>query len=263
MTSETSPVLLSGIDAAGVVTITFNRPAVFNALDVATAQAFEEAVAALRRTAGLRAVILSGSGKAFIAGGDVGAFAHDLDAAGRTLDRILNHMHPAILQLRNLDAPVIAAVNGVAAGAGLSLVLAADYVIAHAGSRFVLAYDRLAVAPDCAGSWFLSRKVGRAMAFDMMLTGAVFTAEEARQAGIVNRVAADDFEGAVSEAAGRIAAGPTRAFGMFKRLMDGNRSLAEQLELERTLFVAATATDDFQMAVQAFMGKTTPEFGGS
>jgi 2-(1,2-epoxy-1,2-dihydrophenyl)acetyl-CoA isomerase len=100
-----------------------------------------------------------------MAGGDVGAFAADLPHVARTLARILNHMHPAILQLRRLDAPIVAAVNGSAAGAGLSLVLGADYVIAKASSKFVLAYDKLGASPDCGGSWFLARRVGRSEGF--------------------------------------------------------------------------------------------------
>jgi 2-(1,2-epoxy-1,2-dihydrophenyl)acetyl-CoA isomerase len=112
---------------------------VFNALDVGPAAAFEQATAWLLNQPGLCCVVLTGAGRAFMAGGDVGAFAADLDNAGRTLGSILDHMHPALLALRRIDAPILVAVNGAAAGAGLSLVLASDYVVAHATARLLLA----------------------------------------------------------------------------------------------------------------------------
>ena len=215
------------------------------------------------RVAPLRCVVLTGAGKAFVAGGDVAAFAADLDIADRTLGRILNHMHPALLALRGLDAPVLAAVNGAAAGAGLSLVLGADFVVANRSARLVMAYDKLGVPPDCGGTWFLSRKVGRARAFDMMLMGTVLSAEEAMAQGLVNVVAdPDDFEAAVRSAAERIAAGPTLAFGRFKRLMDAELPLAAQLEAEREAFTACTRSEDFRAAATAFVAKRTPTFRG-
>lgn len=262
MTEET--VLYAFEAATGVATLTFNRPGVFNALDVTMAEAFEAAVARLRRESRLRAVVLTGAGKAFLAGGDVAAFAADPDQADRVLDLILNAMHPAIIALRALDAPVIAAVNGAAAGAGLSLVLAADLVIAHPAARFVLAYDKLAVTPDCGGSWFLIRRLGRLRAFEMMLTGQSLTADQAVAAGLVNKVsAAESFASDVQEVAVKIASGPTLAFGRFKRLADADLPLAAQLEAERAAFVAATRTEDFRGAVQAFVAKTTPSYRGS
>lgn len=260
--SET-PVTFSFDSETGVATLTFNRPSVFNALDIPTAAAFEGAVAELRGLDGLRAVVLTGAGKAFLAGGDVAAFAADFDHADRTLDLILNHMHPALLALREIDAPIIAAVNGAAAGAGLSLVLGADYVVASSAARFVLAYDKLGVSPDCGGSWFLARKVGRSRAFDLMLMGQTLSAAEAEAAGIVNQVAEPDaFTAKVEEVARRITSGPTRAFGQFKRLMDLDQPLAAHLEAERRAFVAATATEDFRNAATAFIQKTTPSFQG-
>lgn len=260
---STSPVTLALDETTGIATITFNRPAVFNALDVATAIAFEQAVSVLKRAKWLRCVILTGAGKAFMAGGDVASFAADLDKADRTLDLLLNHMNPAIMALRGLDAPVVAGVNGAAAGAGLSLVLAADYVVAHPAAKLVLAYDKLGVAPDCGGSWFLSRKVGRAKAFDLMLIGQILDAVAARDAGIVNLVTeAHDFVNVLAATAERIAKGPTRAFGHFKRLMDANLPLAAHMEIERDAFVASTATADFREAATAFVEKRAPVFYG-
>lgn len=256
-------VLLDFDPATGIATITFNRPDVFNALDVTTAAAFEQAVAGLRKLDGLRCVCITGAGKAFMAGGDVGAFAADLEAADRTLAVILNHMHPAILALRGLDAPIVAGVNGVAAGAGLSLVLAADYVVAAADSKFVLAYDKLGVAPDCGGSWFLPHKVGRGMAFELMLTGPMLLAQEALRIGIVNRISPESgFTDDLGAVLSKIANGPTRAFGMFKALMDADLPLAAHMEMEREHFMAATQSTDFKAAARAFVEKERVVFLG-
>jgi len=211
----------------GIATLAFNRPKVFNALDIATAEAFDEGVAWLTGLERLRCVVLTGMGKAFVAGGDVGAFAADPENADRTLSLILKHMNPAILNLRSLDAPVMTALNGTAAGAGFSLLLASDYVVASRSARLVLAYDKLGTTPDCSGTWFLSRKLGRQRAFELMLTGRALSAEEAQSWGIVNEVAdEDDFGAAVDARARQIASGPTRAFGLFKRLMDAEKPLA-------------------------------------
>lgn len=262
MTSE-NPVLSSFDPDTGIARIIFNRPSVFNALDVATAAAFERCVTDLARQGGVRVVVMTGAGPAFMAGGDIAAMASDLDQADRVLRQLLTHMHPALLTLRQMDAPIVAAVNGVAAGAGLSLVLGADYVVATRSARLVLAYDKLGVPPDCAGTWFLSRKVGRARAFEMMLLGAAMSAEDAARAGIVNLVAEDeDFAASVERVLRQIASGPTRAFGLFKALMDSDASLETQMERERQSFVTAIATQDFRTSSSAFLNKTKPSFSG-
>lgn len=248
---------------SGIATLTFNRPEVFNALDIATAEAFERAVHWLTTLMGLRCVVLTGAGKAFVAGGDVGAFAADPDNADRTLSLILKHMHPAILSLRGLDAPVMTALNGTAAGAGFGLVLASDHVVASSAAKLVLAYDKLGASPDCGSTWFMARKLGRQRAFELMLTGRGLSADEAQDWGIVNEVArVEDFDSAVQARAQRIAAGPTRAFGLFKRLMDAEQPLAAQLEMERDSFMQATGTEDFQAATRGFVDKTPVTFKG-
>lgn len=263
MTEAPDPVLRSFDPHSGIARITFNRPSAFNALDVATAAAFEESTVWLLRQEGLRCVVLQGAGKAFMAGGDVTAFAANLPEADRTIAKLLNHMHPALLTLRKIDAPIVAAVNGVAAGAGLSLALAADYVVARASARFILAYDKLGVPPDCGGSWFLARKLGRGRAFELMLIGRQISADEGLTLGIVNTVATDDsFDAEVDAIVSRIAAGPTKAFGMFKALMDADLPLAAHMEAERDHFIAATQTADFQNAARAFVQKRSPTYRG-
>lgn len=250
---------------AGIARIVLNRPQVLNALDVAMAQAFAAAVEDVAGRQGVRAVVIAAAGRAFVAGGDVAAFGSDPSSSAEVVNAILDAMHPALLRLRGQDAPVIAAVKGVAAGAGLSLVLASDLVVAEEGTKFVVAYDRIGVSPDCGGTWFLPRKVGAALAAEMMLLGRQLDAAEAKEAGIVNVVAPQGgLDTAVAELAGKVAAGATRAFGHFRRLSDAALSapLAEQLEAERDAFVACTRTADFRDGVSAFLGKRKAAFHG-
>ena len=258
--------VIVGHDAAsGIARIVLNRPQVLNAVDVAMARAFAAAVEDVAGRDGVRAIVVAASGRAFVAGGDVAAFGADPSTSAGVVDAILDAMHPAILRLRAQDAPVIAAVRGAAAGAGLSLVLAADLVVAEEGARFVVAYDRIGASPDCGGTWFLPRKVGAALAAEMMLLGRTLDATEAKAAGIVNVVAPQGgLDAAAAELAGRVAQGATRAFGHFRRLADAALStpLAGQLEAERACFVASTATADFREGVAAFLGKRKPAFRG-
>lgn len=259
----TQPLLTHYDPETGVAQILFNRPKAMNALNLPMAQAFCAATDTLRRLEGLRCVVLRGEGAAFMAGGDVTAFATAPEGAEAVLVQLLNQMHPALLTLRKIDAPVIAAVNGTAAGAGFSLALAADYVVARDTARFVLAYDKLGAPPDCGGSWYLARKVGRSKAFELMLTGRILTAAEAQALGIVNLVsAADTFEADLERIVRQIASGPTRAFGMFKALMDVEQPLAAHLEAEREHFVAATRSEDFKAATHAFMEKRPASYRG-
>ena len=258
--------VLNEFDAAtGIGRLTLNRPEVLNALDVATARAFLSAVRELTATPGLRAIVLSGAGRAFAAGGDVASFtANGMERAPGVIHELLDALNPAILALRQHRAPVITAIRGAAAGAGLSLAISGDLVVAEEGARFVIAYDRIGASPDCGMSWFLPRRIGRGMAFDMMLTGRSLTAAEALQAGLADRVApAGGLDGMVDELARLVASGPTSAFGAYKRLLDGGLDLAGHLEAERDSFIAATATADFAEGVDAFIAKRKPVFSGS
>ena len=250
---------------SGIATIVFDRPEVLNAIDLPMAKAFRAAVAEVTADAAVRCIVLTGAGRAFMAGGDIGGFAADLDKAGAAVDILLEEVHPAILALRSVPAPVLAVVRGAAAGAGLSLVLGADVVVAAESASFVLAYDRLGVTPDCGGTWFLERKIGRTQAFALMLTGARLRAAEAHARGLITEVVDDDrLEARGHELAESIARGPTLAFGRYKALIDEApvRSLAEQLEAERRAFIAATHTEDFAEGVRAFAAKRPPAFQG-
>lgn len=249
----------------GIATISFNRPEAMNALDVATARAFHETVAGLAGIAGLRCVVLRGAGRAFVAGGDLAAFAADFDRAGVVLDELLDQLNPAVVALQALEAPVLASVHGAVAGAGLSLMCACDVAIAAEGTRFVLAYGRIGASPDCGGTWSLPRLVGQRKAAELMLLGDAWDAATALGAGLVNRVVpAELLEVQTAALAERLAAGATRAFGAFKRLVSEayRHTLAEQVERERSAFRALTASADFSEGVSTFLAKKAPRFEG-
>jgi 2-(1,2-epoxy-1,2-dihydrophenyl)acetyl-CoA isomerase len=171
--------------ATGIARITFDRPDVLNAIDLATARAFGAAVAAVTGFEGLRCIVLAGAGRAFIAGGDVASFG---DEPAEIIDALLEALHPPLLALRACAAPVLAVVQGAAAGGGLSIALGADYLLASDKARFVIAYDRIGAAPDCGGTWFLARKLGRTRAFAMVLRGEALDAQAALEAGLVSEV---------------------------------------------------------------------------
>ncbi|WP_321338409.1 enoyl-CoA hydratase-related protein [Breoghania sp.] len=250
----------------GVATITFNRPEVLNAVDVPTAQAFLAAVQAVTASPGVRAILISGEGRAFVAGGDISAFGSDPGQAAQVVNAILDAMHPALLALREHPAPVIASVRGAAAGAGLSLVLSADLVICDEGARFVIAYDRLGATPDCGATWFLARKVGRTKATELFVLSEALGAAEAKAAGLVSKVVPSDELATQAEAlASKVARGPTLAYGGFNRLMDSamELDLADQLETERALFMDMIGKADFREGVSAFLEKRKPVFSGA
>lgn len=260
------PLVTAGFDpATGIGRITFNRPDVLNALNVAMARDFLAAVQDVTGRQGLRCIILSGAGRAFVAGGDVASFAGGAEKAGPVVDALLDALNPAIAALRTADAPVVASVRGAAAGAGLSLMMAADLVVAAEGSRFLMAYDRLGTSPDCGATWFAPRLLGRARTMELILLGTTLDAAQALSWGLVNEVvAADALDARVEELAARLAAGPTLAYGKSKRLVDAalGAPLADQLEAERAAFLAGTVTADFAEGTSAFVAKRAAAFTG-
>ncbi|MCL7945489.1 enoyl-CoA hydratase-related protein [Marinobacter sp. ATCH36] len=250
----------------GVATLTFNRPEALNAINVPLAEAFRAAVQELKALPGVRCVVLTGAGRAFMAGGDIASMAGTPDQAGGTISAILDAVNPAILLLRGMDAPVIAAVKGVAAGAGLSLAMMADIIVAEENTKFLVAYNGIGAVPDCGGSWFLPHRVGAGRASEMMILGRTLAAPEARDWGLINTVAPDEqFESVLTATVAKAAEGPGQAFGAFRRLVDqasGGNSLAEHLEAERQAFLAMTRTTDFSEGVSAFLAKRKPRFKG-
>ena len=167
------------IDAvSGIARISLNRPEVLNAIDLDLARAFRDCVLPLQEIRGLRCVVLKGNGRAFMAGGDVSGFAESFDQAGQIIGDLLAALNPAIEALRNLDAPVLAAVQGAAAGAGLALVSACDIVVAAESTKFLMAYDRIGGVPDCGATYFLPRILGVRKAAQLMLLSETMTAAE-------------------------------------------------------------------------------------
>jgi 2-(1,2-epoxy-1,2-dihydrophenyl)acetyl-CoA isomerase len=247
---------------AGVLTITLNRPDVLNAFDAEMQAGFRDALKEAR-DASVRAVVLTGGGRGFCVGQDLNAFR---DEAGDIATRLRTTFNPNVTALRALEKPVIAAVNGPAAGAGMSLACACDLRIAADSASFVPAFIGIGLVPDTGGSWFVAQLLGYSRAFEWLTSGRKLSAAEALEWGLVTEVVpADDLAARATEVAGRYAAAPTKGIGLTKRLLDrASRSrLEEQLELEAQLQAAAAASDDFREGVAAFLEKRDPRFTGT
>jgi 2-(1,2-epoxy-1,2-dihydrophenyl)acetyl-CoA isomerase len=244
-----------------VLTITLNRPDVLNAFNGAMHAALGTALAAARSDA-VRAVVITGAGRGFCVGQDLTEFRQ---ASGDIAERLRSTYHPNVLAIRALEKPVIAAVNGAAAGAGLSFACACDIRIAADTATFVPAFINIGLIPDSGGTYFIARLLGPARAFEWMSSGRRLTAAEAQAWGLVSEVVeADGLAERAATFAAELASLPTRGIGMTKRLFDeawGAR-LEEQLEREAELQTAATQTDDFREGVAAFLEKRPPDFRG-
>ncbi len=256
----TPPLLLNRQGA--IATLQFNRPEAMNALDLATAQALLAAAQALAADASVRAVLLKGTGRAFVAGGDLDLLRADPVQGAKDL---LGPLNEALALLQNLDAPVIAQVHGAAAGAGLSLMLMCDFVLAAEGTKFNLAYINLGTSCDVGASWALPRLVGLRHALEIALLGETLTTADALRLGLVNRVLpAAELEAAAQAFAERIASGPTVAYGHMRRLMreSFDRDLPAQLAAEAASFGACARTADLREGIEAFFAKRKPGFTG-
>ena len=245
-----------------VLTITLNRPDVLNAFNAAMHRALGAALKDAR-DASVRAVVITGAGRGFCVGQDLTEFR---EAPGDIGSRLRESYHPNIRAIRALEKPVIAAVNGAAAGAGMSFACACDMRIAADTASFVPAFINIGLVPDSGGTFFVTRILGVARAFEWLASGKKLTAAEAHAWGLVSEVVdADALPQRAAELAAQLASMPTRGIAMTKRLLDHavTASLEDQLEREAQLQTAATKTQDFREGVAAFLEKRPAQFRGA
>jgi 2-(1,2-epoxy-1,2-dihydrophenyl)acetyl-CoA isomerase len=245
-----------------VAWITLNRPESGNAINLQFGRDLLDAATRCRGTHGVRAVVITGAGKPFSFGGDLAAMTMN---KGRALEAYLRELttdlHAAIVAFSRLDAPVIAAVNGTAAGGALGLVAMADLVLAAESAKFTMAYAGVALSPDCGTSYFLPRIIGQRRTLELALGNRVLTAREALDWGLVNKVVPDaDLAAEARALAARLAAGPLVALGHAKRLIRSEASLEDQLEDESRTIAAQATTAEATEGIAAFMEKRKPTF---
>lgn len=247
----------------GVATLTLNRPQALNALDLRLVDEMSHALDALGDGGSTRALLLTGAGRAFCSGGDVGGeFTPGATDAGVWLE---SHYNPLVMRLQELPFPVVVAVNGLAAGAGCSLALTGDFVLAARSAYFVLAFAHLGLVPDCGITWLLPRLVGHARATAMMMLGERVPALQAEQWGLIHRAVDDaDLMSAAQALAARLAGGPTRSYALIRRGIRAcaSATLGEALAVERVNQRIAGDSEDFAEAIRAFRAKRAPEFRG-
>ncbi len=263
--SQTYSTLLVDI-ADHVGTITLNRPEQFNALDLQMSKDLLAATISFDENPDVRCVVLTGAGKAFFAGGDLSGFGAAGDARGALLKEMTTYFHGAIARLAHMDAPVIAKINGVAAGAGFSTVLACDLAVSCSSAKFTMAYTKSGLTPDGSSTWFLPRTVGLRRAQELTLLNPVLTAQQALDWGIITAVVEDgELDTAVHAMATSIAAGPTKTLGAAKRLLrqSADHGLETQMDHEARAIAAASLTHDGREGVLAFVEKRRPRFTGN
>jgi 2-(1,2-epoxy-1,2-dihydrophenyl)acetyl-CoA isomerase len=252
--------------AGAVATITLNRPEGMNALTVEAKVALLDAVAAVRDDVGVRALVLTGSGRAFCVGQDLREHAALLESGSDApLRTVRDHFNPLVTMLAQLRIPTVAAINGSAAGAGLGLACVLDFRIGAAGARYTTAFAGIGLTADSGLSWSLPRLVGAGRAQALLLLAEPFTTEQALEMGLLNAVVApEQVLPAAVELATRLAAGPTAAYACIKESLayGASASLAQTLEKEDELQTRAGATADHAAAVRSFLAKEIPVFSG-
>lgn len=255
-------VLITEIDN-GVLYITLNRPDKYNSGTQEMAFAFHKALDKARDNDDVRAVYITGAGKAFCAGQDLGEI---VDPNGLELPSIVkDHYNPTVERIRKLNKPVVAAVNGVAAGAGANIALACDVVVASEGASFIQAFSKIGLIPDSGGTYTLPRLIGLQRASALMMLGDKVSAADALQMGMLYKVfPIDTFVKESRKIVQKLAKMPTKALGMTKILLNESikNSLKQQLELEGRYQELASHTEDYKEGVDAFLEKRKPTFKG-
>lgn len=249
----------------GVGLIRLNRPDDGNAITLEMARELLQVANRCAVDPEIRAVVLTGNGKMFCAGGDLKTFAAQGDHVASHVMEITHDLHTAISRFNWMDAPVVGAINGTAAGGGFSLALTTDIAVAAESAKFTMAYTKAGLAPDGSSSYFLARIVGMRRAKEMALLNPVLSARQALEWGLVNQVVADDqLLTTALEIARRWAKGPTRSFGETKRLIlsGTTESLESQMERETRAIAAMAESADGREGVAAFLAKRAPEFVG-
>jgi 2-(1,2-epoxy-1,2-dihydrophenyl)acetyl-CoA isomerase len=247
-----------------VAHITLNRPEVFNSFNREMALNLQSILDDCEANTHVRAIVLTGNGKAFCAGQDLKEVTDPNLNPG--FKKILEeHYNPIVTRIRNIKKPVIAAVNGVAAGAGANIALACDIVIAHEKVSFIQAFSLIGLVPDSAGTFFLPRLIGFQKASALAMLGDKISAEEAEHLGMIYKVVSvEHFEEEINKTAIKLANMPTKALGFIKELFNESmtNTLEEQLALESKLQIEAAQTEDYAEGVAAFIEKRKPEFKG-
>ena len=247
----------------GVCELKLNRPEVYNSFNKEMAISLQNALDDCASNDAVRSIVIIGEGKAFCAGQDLGELT---DPNGPELESIVRqHYNPIVLKIREIEKPVIAAVNGVAAGAGANIALACDIVVAKESASFIQAFSKIGLIPDSGGTFFLPRIIGSQKALALMMTGEKIAAKEAEKMNMIySAVPDEEFEAAVQKLSETLAKMPTKGLGLIKKAINQSftNSLQEQLEVEHRFQAEAGRTHDFEEGVNAFLEKRKPDFTG-
>jgi 2-(1,2-epoxy-1,2-dihydrophenyl)acetyl-CoA isomerase len=248
-----------------VAWISLNRPEVFNSFNREMAFLLQETLDNCAYDTNVRAIVITGNGKAFCAGQDLKEVTDpELNPGFRKI--LEEHYNPIIIKIRTIEKPIIAAVNGVAAGAGANIALACDIVVASENASFIQAFSKIGLIPDSAGTFFLPRLIGLQNATALMMLGDKVSAEEALNIGMIYKIYPTSFfEEEVMTLATTLAQMPTKALGLTKRLLNQSmtNNLQQQLDLESDLQIVASSSNDYKEGVTAFVEKRKPEFKGN
>ena len=247
----------------GIATITLNRPSVFNSFNQEMIKSLQHHLDVAAQDVSVRAVVLTATGKAFCAGQDLGEVLEEKEIDFNKI--VQENYNPLVLKIRNMDKPVVAAVNGVAAGAGANLALACDIVVAKESTNFIQAFSKIGLIPDCGGTYFLPRLIGLQKATALMMLADKVSAAQAKEIGMIYDYFSDDiFDAEVAKIADKLANLPTKGLAYTKKLLNQtfNNSIEEQL-IQEGLFQAKSGnTSDYQEGVDAFIEKRNPVFKG-